>query len=182
LHSQPFTNTHLHFFITVESATSQVLPQRPKQMEVRRGKVRTIGWMVQKVSAKRLHQLLCPKCAVWGRIVVLKDHTSRQISRSLPANRLTQSSQCVAVGVCVDCCAPRDEFNVDDSFCIPEYRCHNFSSRLTHFEFFGSRISWVFSLHSNLFYLRSEVVHLCLIACHYGFQELAFIFFKPLKM
>jgi hypothetical protein len=43
LHSQPFTNSHLHFFITVESATSQMLLQRLRQMEARRGKVRTIG-------------------------------------------------------------------------------------------------------------------------------------------
>jgi hypothetical protein len=43
LHSQPLTNSHLHFFITLESATSQVLLQRPKRMGVRRGKVRAIG-------------------------------------------------------------------------------------------------------------------------------------------
>jgi hypothetical protein len=43
LHSQPFTNSHLHFFITVELATSQVLLQRLRQMEAQRGKVRTIG-------------------------------------------------------------------------------------------------------------------------------------------
>jgi hypothetical protein len=43
LHSQPLTNSHLHAFITVESATSQVLLQRIKQMEVRRAKFRTIG-------------------------------------------------------------------------------------------------------------------------------------------
>jgi hypothetical protein len=32
LHSQPFTNSHLHS-ITVESATSRVLLQMPKQMK-----------------------------------------------------------------------------------------------------------------------------------------------------
>jgi hypothetical protein len=37
------TNSHFHFFIIVESATSQMLLQRPKQMEVRRDKVRNIG-------------------------------------------------------------------------------------------------------------------------------------------
>jgi hypothetical protein len=42
LHSQPFTSSHLHVLIVVESATSQVLVQRPKQMEVWRGKFRTI--------------------------------------------------------------------------------------------------------------------------------------------
>jgi hypothetical protein len=34
LHSQSFTNSHFHFFIIAESATSQVLLQRPEQMEV----------------------------------------------------------------------------------------------------------------------------------------------------
>jgi hypothetical protein len=34
LHSQPFTNRNFHFFIIVELATSQVLLQRPKQVEV----------------------------------------------------------------------------------------------------------------------------------------------------
>jgi hypothetical protein len=43
LHVQPFMNSHFHFFITVELATSQVLLQRLKQMEVWRGKVRTTG-------------------------------------------------------------------------------------------------------------------------------------------
>jgi hypothetical protein len=43
LRSQPLTNSHLHAFITVESATSQVLLQRLKQREGRKGKVRTIG-------------------------------------------------------------------------------------------------------------------------------------------
>jgi hypothetical protein len=38
-----FTNGHLQFFITVQSATCQVLLERPKQMEVRQGKVRTVG-------------------------------------------------------------------------------------------------------------------------------------------
>jgi hypothetical protein len=42
LHSQPFTNSHFHF-ITAESATSQVLHQRPRQMEVRQDQVRAIG-------------------------------------------------------------------------------------------------------------------------------------------
>jgi hypothetical protein len=32
---------HFHAFITVETATSQVLFRRSEQMEVRRGKVRT---------------------------------------------------------------------------------------------------------------------------------------------
>jgi hypothetical protein len=43
LYSQQFTYSHSNFFITVESATSQVLFQRPKQIRVRRGKVRTIA-------------------------------------------------------------------------------------------------------------------------------------------
>jgi hypothetical protein len=44
LHSQPFTNSHFHFFKTVEAATSQVFLQRPKEMEVRRGKGRTTDY------------------------------------------------------------------------------------------------------------------------------------------
>jgi hypothetical protein len=36
-------------------------------------------------------------CAVWGYTVVLKDHTSRQMSSYLTANRLMQSSNFVAV-------------------------------------------------------------------------------------
>jgi hypothetical protein len=43
LHSQPFANSHLHLLIIVESATSKVLLQRPKEMEVRRGKTRAVG-------------------------------------------------------------------------------------------------------------------------------------------
>jgi hypothetical protein len=34
LHLQSFTNNHFHFFTVVELVTFQVLPQRPKQMEV----------------------------------------------------------------------------------------------------------------------------------------------------
>jgi hypothetical protein len=95
---------------------------------------------------------------VWGCNVVLMDHASRQMSRSLPVNSLMQSSQWVAVGVCICCCVPRHEFNVDDSFCIPEYRCPNFSSKLTHFEFFGSWRSCVFPPHSSL---SSQLQYYC---------------------
>lgn len=65
--------------------------------------------------------------------------------------------------------------------CIPEHRCHNFSSRLTHFKLFVSQRIWVLPLHFNLFCLRSDLVQPCLTACHCGFQELM-SFFKPLKM
>jgi hypothetical protein len=34
LHSQPFSSSHFQFFIIAEFATSQLLLQRPKQMEV----------------------------------------------------------------------------------------------------------------------------------------------------
>jgi hypothetical protein len=34
LHLQPFMNCHFHIFITEELVTSQVLLQRPKQMEI----------------------------------------------------------------------------------------------------------------------------------------------------
>jgi hypothetical protein len=43
LHSHPFKNSHFHFFIIVELATSQVFLQRSKQMEVQWGKDRTKG-------------------------------------------------------------------------------------------------------------------------------------------
>jgi hypothetical protein len=72
-------------------------------MTVRCGKVRTTEGMVQKSLAKRLQQLLCPTCTVWGCAVVLKDHTSRQMSSSLPADGLTQLSQCA----CALTVAPR---------------------------------------------------------------------------
>jgi hypothetical protein len=43
LHPQPFTNSHFHFFIIVQSVTSKVLLQRPKQMKVCGDNVRTKG-------------------------------------------------------------------------------------------------------------------------------------------
>jgi hypothetical protein len=42
LHSRPFTNSHFNFFITVKAASSEVLLQKPKKMQVRLAKVRTI--------------------------------------------------------------------------------------------------------------------------------------------
>jgi len=36
----PFTNSHFHFLFTVESATSQVLLQWPRQMTVQQGKIK----------------------------------------------------------------------------------------------------------------------------------------------
>ena len=65
--------------------------------------------------------------------------------------------------------------------CIPEKRCHNFSSGLTDFKLFASHRIWVLPLYFSLYCLRSEMVHPCLTACHCGFQELM-SFFKPLKM
>ena len=65
---------------------------------------------------------------------MLVGHTSLQMSRPLPANSVTQSSQLVAVRVRIDCCRTRHEFNVDDS-CVLEYRRYNFSSRMTRFGF-----------------------------------------------
>jgi hypothetical protein len=50
LQKQPFTNGHFHLFLTMESVTSQVLIQRPKQIEVQQCKVRTIWLMVQKTK------------------------------------------------------------------------------------------------------------------------------------
>jgi hypothetical protein len=104
LYLQPFTNSHFHFFITVESAISEVMYQRLKQVEVRQGKVRTVGWIAHKFLVKRLQHLLWSACTVWGCIIVLKDHTSRQMLRSLPEKILTQLSQCVAVSVRFGCC------------------------------------------------------------------------------
>jgi hypothetical protein len=40
--SQLFTNNHFHLFFIMEPATSQMLLQRPKQVEFRWTKVRTI--------------------------------------------------------------------------------------------------------------------------------------------
>jgi hypothetical protein len=51
LYLQPFTNSHFHFFVIVESATSQVLLQRLRQLEVRWGRVKTVEWMVSEVSS-----------------------------------------------------------------------------------------------------------------------------------
>jgi hypothetical protein len=48
LQKQPFTNGHFHFFVIVESVTSQLLNQRPKQIEVQQCKVTTIGWWSRK--------------------------------------------------------------------------------------------------------------------------------------
>jgi hypothetical protein len=41
--------------------------------------VQTIGWVMQKSPVKQPQQLFCWMCAIWGSIVVLKDHTSWQI-------------------------------------------------------------------------------------------------------
>jgi hypothetical protein len=89
-------------------------------------------------------------CPVWACTVMLQDHTSQRMSRSLPANSLMQSLQCGIVGGHTDCCALRNEVKVGDSFCIPQYRSHNFSSRLTHSEIFCTWKSWVFLCHSSL--------------------------------
>ena len=91
----------------------------------------------ERTAVTRVHRVLCGR----DYIVVLVGHTSRQMSRPLPANSFTQSSQRVAVRVRIDCCSPRHEFNVDDS-CILEYRCYNFSSRITGtcFDFFSERL------------------------------------------
>jgi hypothetical protein len=64
-------------------------------------------------------------------------------------------------------CGPGHEFSRNDS-CIPEYSCHNFSSRLTHFEFFTLGRNWEFLLHANSFYFN-EMAHPYCIICHYGF-------------
>jgi hypothetical protein len=87
----------------------------------------------ERTAMTRVHRALCGR----DYIVVLVGHTSRQMSRPLPANSVTQSSQLVAVRFRIDCCSSRHEFNVDNS-CILEYRCYNFSSRMTRFDFFFS--------------------------------------------
>lgn len=71
-------------------------------------------------------------------------------------------TQHVTLGIHDACCAPSYEFNEDNS-CIPDYRWHNFSSSLTHFEFFGCVSSWVFPLSNSLFCLRNQIVHTCLL-------------------
>lgn len=64
-------------------------------------------------------------------------------------------------------CGPGHEFSRNDS-CIPEYSCHNFYSRVTHFEFFTLGRNWVFLLHMSSFYLN-KMANPCSIICHYGF-------------
>ena len=67
---------------------------------------------------------------------------------------------------------------MDDS-CIPEYRCQNFSSRLTHCTLWLLEQVRCFHLIPACFVCW--VKWWCLIACHCGFQELI-SFLKPLKM
>lgn len=87
------------------------------------------------------------------------------------------TSQHVAVGVHVYGCTVTHEFNVNDSF-ILQYRCHTCSSRLTRFEYYGSRSRWIFFQHENLFCLRPEMVYRLSCGCH----EIISFVFKALKM
>ena len=123
---------------------------------------------------------LCPMCAVWSSIVVLKDSLSRVMHRSLPANSLTQSWQGVIVCVPLITVPQSTNFNLDDSLCIREYRCYNFSSWLTRAELLSFLEIWVFPSQPNVFYLGSKIALPCIIACHCGFLELVSFFVKPL--
>jgi hypothetical protein len=176
LHSQP-SKSHSHFIIIVGSATCQVLLQRPKQMEFRRGKCRTGGGGGWSRSSQRMTAAALDVALQCWRINC-RDRCP-DLFLLIASRRIHSVSQW---GLRVDCCALRHKFNVDDSFRIPEYRCHNFSCRLTYIEFFGSRRSWVCPLHSSLFCLWIEVVHTCPIGCHCGYQELVPLSFKSLKM
>jgi len=66
------------------------------------------------------------------------------------------------------------------SLCIPQNRCHNFSSRLADFKLFASQRIWVLSLHFSL-YCLTEMVQPYLTAHQCGFKELMSVF-KPLKI
>jgi hypothetical protein len=81
LHSQPFTNNHFHLLITVESAASQMLLQRPKQMEVRRGQVRTIGLQDYSIW-------LSDSCAIC-RMLPLPNTTTYRKTKCLIKTKLT---------------------------------------------------------------------------------------------
>jgi hypothetical protein len=94
-HSQQFTNSQSHFLTTVKSVTSQVLIQLLYQVKILWGIVRTRGWMVENIPAKRLQQTMCPMC-----IFMLKDHNSQELPRSLCANSLMQLSQCCGIRSC----------------------------------------------------------------------------------
>ena len=86
-------------------------------------------------------------------------HLSLQIS-SRSCNSTSQSAFTMV-------CGPDHEFSWNDS-CIPDYSCHSFLSRVTHFEFLTFGRNWVFLLHSSSFYLN-EMAHPCCIIYHYGF-------------
>jgi hypothetical protein len=149
LNSQLFTNNDFHFLIIVESATFRVLLQQTSKLGSK-GQSEECG--VDDAAVPTETTALIPDRRALCSVVLL-GHTSRQISRPLPANRVTQQSQRFAVRVRIDSCSPRHEFNVDDSLCIPEYRCHNFSSRLTCFEFFwlSERLGVPTAFHLVLF-------------------------------
>lgn len=65
------------------------------------------------------------------------NHTSLQVSRSLPTSSLSQTSRPAVVGFRADLYAPSNKFNIVDTYVIPKYKYHNFPGRITHFEVFS---------------------------------------------
>jgi hypothetical protein len=114
-------------------------------------------------------------CSSWCRnCTVLLRIAPRDTSGSPLAHSLTQSSQCMCAVAVVPRC-------VDNSFSHKLVQMPNFPSRLTHFEFFGSRRICAFPLYCILFCLRIEMVHQRLIACQCRFQERISLLLKNLE-
>jgi hypothetical protein len=153
LHSQTFKNRNFHCSLLWKREPSKHCFSGPKNVSPG-----VHGQDCPEVPSRTNVTTLVPS--------VLKGRISWQMLRSLRANCFTYSSQQFGEGVWFDCCAPRYEFNVNDSS-IPEYRCHNFPEDRHNLNFLAVAETGCFQCIP----IWGIKMHSCLIACHCGFQE-----------
>jgi hypothetical protein len=123
-------------------------------MTVWHEKIITTRWMVQNFKMKQMQQfyiwlVLHGTWFLWWTVHLLTDV-------QIPSCKLSHSvaegchSRCLHWLLC-----PWGMNSTDDTFIIPEYRCHNFYGRQTCLDFLDFWRSWVFPLQLSFTGLRS---------------------------
>ena len=144
---QPGLRTSNDLGVGRKMATFQLFFQSRKQVVVRRGQIRRIGWVIKTVEAQVGQFLLGCKCPVSRGIVLQEQDFLGDLPSALFLQNVLHLHHQRSVILRIDSSALRKIINEKDAVLIPKNRGENFSSGFLHSEFFGAGLAVMLPLH-----------------------------------